>query len=74
MYGETQHIPRQRIPRSKKNQKWREDCVEAYINLSKFGVSERRSYLKSLYDYYNGVIDEPQALRQDKTELPLQAP
>ena len=58
MYGETQHIPRQRIPRSKKNQKWREDCVEAYINLSKFGVSERRSYLKSLYDYYNGVIDE----------------
>jgi len=32
--------------------------VEAYIDLSKFGVSERRSYLKSLYDYYNGVIDE----------------
>jgi hypothetical protein len=58
MYGETQNIPRQRIPLSKKNKKWREDCVEAYINLSKFGVSERRSYLKSLYDYYNGVIDE----------------
>ena len=58
MYGQAQNIPRQRIPLSQKSKKWREDCVEAYINLSKFGVSERRSYLKSLYDYYNGVIDE----------------
>jgi len=57
MYGQA-NIPRQRIPLSKKSKKWREDCVEAFINLSKFGVSERRSYLKSLYDYYNGVIDE----------------
>lgn len=58
MYGQVQNIPRQRVPLSQKGKKWREDCVEAYINLSKFGVSERRSYLKSLYDYYNGVIDE----------------
>ena len=57
MYGQAQ-LPRQRIPLSQKTKKWREECVEAYINLSKFGVSERRSYLKSLYDYYNGVIDE----------------
>ena len=57
MYGQAS-IPRQRIPLSQKTKKWREECVEAYINLSKFGVSERRSYLKSLYDYYNGVIDE----------------
>ena len=57
MYGQA-HIPRQRLPLSKKNKKWREECVEAFINLSKFGMSERRSYLKSLYDYYNGVIDE----------------
>jgi len=57
MYGQAK-IPRQRIPLSQKTKKWREGCVEAYIDLSKFGVSERRSYLKSLYDYYNGVIDE----------------
>tara|TARA_R100001198_G_scaffold85848_1_gene60283 strand:+ start:2134 stop:4341 length:2208 start_codon:yes stop_codon:yes gene_type:complete len=57
MYGQAK-IPRQRIPLSQKTKKWREECVEAYIDLSKFGVSERRSYLKSLYDYYNGVIDE----------------
>ena len=57
MYGQAQ-IPRQRLPLSKKNKKWREECVEAFINLSKFGMTERRTYLKSLYDYYNGVIDE----------------
>lgn len=57
MYGQA-NLPKQRIPKSQKTKKWREECVEAYIDLSKFGVSERRSYLKSLYDYYNGVIDE----------------
>ena len=57
MYGSTK-IPQQRLPLTKKTQKWREDCVEAFINLSKFGLSERRSHLKSLYDYYNGEIAE----------------
>ena len=57
MYGQA-NLPKQRIPLSQKTKKWREECVEKYIDLSKFGVSERRSYLKSLYDYYNGVIDE----------------
>jgi hypothetical protein len=57
MYGQA-NLPKQRIPKSQKTKKWREECVEKYIDLSKFGVSERRSYLKSLYDYYNGVIDE----------------
>ena len=57
MFGQAT-IPKQRIPFSQKDDKWKEDCVNAFINLSKFGISERRSYLKSLYDYYNGVIDE----------------
>lgn len=57
MYGQA-HIPKQRITLAQKNEKWRKECVDAFINLSKFGISERRSYLKSLYDYYNGVIDE----------------
>jgi hypothetical protein len=57
MYGQA-HIPKQRIPLNQKDEKWRKECVDAFINLSKFGISERRSYLKSLYDYYNGVIDE----------------
>jgi len=57
MYGQA-HIPKQRVPLNQKDEKWRKDCVDAFINLSKFGISERRSYLKSLYDYYNGVIDE----------------
>lgn len=57
MYGQA-HIPKQRIPLKQKDEKWKKNCVDAFINLSKFGISERRSYLKSLYDYYNGVIDE----------------
>jgi hypothetical protein len=57
MFGQAS-IPKQRIPLTQKNKEWRENCVDAFINLSKFGISERRSYLKSLYDYYNGVIDE----------------
>ena len=57
MYG-THQIPKQRIPLSKKNKKWREECVDAFINLSKFGLAERTGRLKSLYEYYNGTIDE----------------
>ena len=55
MYGDAK-IPQQRLPLSKKTQKWKEESVDAFINLSKFGVSERRSRLRSLYDYYNGEI------------------
>ncbi len=57
MYG-SHKIPQQRLPLSKKNKKWREECVEAFIDISKFGLSERRSRLKSYYDFYNGTIDE----------------
>lgn len=57
MYG-TAKIPQQRLPLSKKTKKWREECVDAFLNLSKFGLSERRNSIKSLYDYYNGEIDE----------------
>ena len=51
-------IPQQRLPLRKKTQKWREECVDAFMDMSKFGLSERRNYLKSLYDYYNGQIDD----------------
>ena len=57
MYG-AHKIPKQRIPFREKNDKWKEECIDAFINLSKFGLSERRNYLKTLYDYYNGEIDE----------------
>jgi hypothetical protein len=57
MFGQAS-IPKQRIPLSQKTEKWGKECVDAFIDLSKFGLSERRSYLKSMYDYYNGVIDE----------------
>ena len=58
MYLGSNKIPQQKLPLSKKTKKWREGCVEAYIDLSTAGYSERRDWLKTLYDYYNGVIDE----------------
>lgn len=57
MYGAAK-IPQQRLPLRQKTQKWKEECVDAFINLSKFGLSERRTQLKALYDYYNGEVDE----------------
>lgn len=57
MYGAAK-IPQQRLPLSKKTDKWRKECIDAFINISKFGLSERRSNLKALYDYYNGEVDE----------------
>ena len=58
MYLGSNKIPQQKLALKKKDEKWREACVEAYIDLSTAGYSERRDWLKSLYDYYNGVIDD----------------
>ena len=58
MYLGSNKIPQQKLALKKKDKKWREACVEAYIDLSTAGYSERRDWLKSLYDYYNGVIDD----------------
>ncbi len=57
MYG-SYKIPQQRLPRSKKTTKWAEDCVKAFVDMSKFGLSERRSDLTQLYEYYNGVVND----------------
>ena len=56
-----QEIPKQKLPASKKNDKWAKECVEAFISLSDhstYNVSNRRGDLKRLYDFYNGEIDE----------------
>ena len=57
MYKGEGNIPQQRIPLSKKTKKWKEECVEAFINISGRSTSDRKDYLRSLYDYYNGVIE-----------------
>jgi len=53
-------IPRQKLSITKKDKKWKESCVEAFIDLSNSGssYSGKKDDLKILYDYYNGVIDE----------------
>jgi len=53
-------IPRQKLSRTKKDKKWKEACVEAFIDLSNSGsgYSQKKNDFKILYDYYNGIIDE----------------
>jgi len=53
-------IPRQKLSITRKDKKWGEQCVEAFIDLSNSGsgYSQKKDSLKVLYDYYNGVIDE----------------
>lgn len=58
MQSENSNIPKQKLPVTKKNKKWREECVEAYIGLSNVnGYGNRRSKLQQLYDYYNGHVE-----------------
>jgi len=52
-------IPKQKIPSSKKNKDWQEECVNAYISLSDIGgFGARRNNIQALYDFYNGHILE----------------
>ena len=57
MHLGSEKIPQQKLPLSKKNKVWREACVESFIDMSNSSSSSRKDDLKSLYDYYNGVID-----------------
>ena len=54
------NLPRQKLPISQKNKKWREECVDGYINLSAntSSFSKRRDDLRRYYDMYNGYIDD----------------
>jgi 6-pyruvoyl-tetrahydropterin synthase len=53
-------IPRQTIPFYEKNDEWKRNTVEAYIQQANFSISASRykQQLLKLYDYYNGDIDE----------------
>lgn len=54
-------IPIQRISYAEKMKDdcaWGKECVEAYVRLASFGSTSYKLYLKKLYDYYNGHIDE----------------
>ena len=54
------NLPRQKLPLAKKTKKWREECVDGYINLSAntSSFSKRRDDLRRFYDMYNGYIDD----------------
>jgi len=48
-------IPKQKLSLSEKDDEWREETVDAFIELSTFSRHSGRAHsIKSLYDYYNG--------------------
>ena len=48
MYKGEDNIPQQRLPLSKKTKDWKQECIEAFINISSHGTSERKDYLRTL--------------------------
>jgi len=60
IHNATVQMPRQAIPESEKDQEWREDVVDAIIELSDFSVTPGGRYqlIRKAYEYYNGIIDE----------------
>jgi len=51
------HIPKQKIPRSKKTEQWGIDCVKGYIKESTFAATGKHELLK-YYEAYNGQMNE----------------
>ena len=55
----TQNIPQQSITYEKKDDTWRQNTVDAYIDQANFqtGSNSDRYFMTKLYDYYNGKIN-----------------
>jgi len=59
----TTQLPRQRIPRSEKDQEWKENTIDAIIDLCRFEPpfrrEDERDAMRKAYLYYNGsIVDE----------------
>jgi hypothetical protein len=51
------HIPKQKVPRSKKTKQWGIDCVKGFIKESTFAATGKHSLLR-YYEAYNGQMQE----------------
>lgn len=51
------HIPKQKVPQSKKGKQWGIDCVKGFIKESTFGATGKHELLK-YYEAYNGQMKE----------------
>jgi len=51
------HIPKQKVPRSRKTKDWAKDTIRAFINRSAFSSSTKHTTQK-YYEAYNGNIQE----------------
>ena len=51
-------IPRQKLPKSQKDDEWAKKSVDAFISLSRFSRGYYNdNFAEKLYEYYNGEID-----------------
>jgi len=58
---ETSVVPFQMLSMKKKGEKWRKQCVDAFVSKFYFGSNNdinRKQQMKIAYDLYNGVFDE----------------
>jgi len=58
---EAHTVPYQMLPLSKKTDKWRETCVDAFVGKFYFGNNNnryRRDQMRIAYDLYNSIFDE----------------
>jgi hypothetical protein len=55
-----QQIPRQKVSRKQKTEKWAKETAEAIISSSNFepGHIGDRDLMRKAYEYYNGIIDD----------------
>jgi len=54
-------VPYQMLPMKKKNKKWKQTCVDAFVSKFYFGNNnniKRRQQMKISYDLYNSIFDE----------------
>jgi len=56
----TSQIPRQKVSRREKTDKWAKDTIQAIIGSSNFepGHIGDRDLVRKAYEYYNGIIDD----------------
>lgn len=53
-------LPEQALPLFEKNEEWRRNTVEAYVQKAVFnqGLIAHQDHILKLYDFYNGIIDD----------------
>lgn len=57
-YNGSYNYPKQKLPRSKKDEKWGRQCIDWVINSASINSYKNFHELKANYDLYNGIISK----------------